>query len=89
MRYVFVGVEKLLQDTFLLCLLFGKPKSLSPIVGTLSMSVVNKSGIGLQDLVTSANKKYLSLLCVIRDIIRAVTGERSFSTANHLLELRE
>ena len=53
------------------------------------MMPVNKSGLGPQDPVTSASKKYLSLIRTSRKLIEAVTGERSFSTADHLLALRE
>ena len=50
---------------------------------------VKKYCLGLQDPVTSANDKYLGLLYVSRELIGAVTGARSFSTANRLLGLRE
>ena len=48
-----------------------------------------KSGLGLQGPLTSSNKKYLSLLHDRRDMIGAVTGKISFSTANHHMEIRE
>ena len=51
--------------------------------------LVNKYGLGLQDPVTSTNKKYLSLIRAISDLIGAVMGAIAFSTANHLLALRE
>ena len=38
-RDVFAGVEKMIQETFLPHLLFGKTETLSPIVGALSISV--------------------------------------------------
>ena len=53
------------------------------------MIMANKSSLGLQDPVTSANDKYLGLLYVSRELIGAVTGARSFSTANRLLGIRE
>ena len=39
--------------------LFGKSKTLSPIVGTLTTILIKKAGLGLLDPVTSANKKWL------------------------------
>ena len=87
--HVFAGVEKLLHKTFVPCIFFWKPKSLPPIVGTLSTILVKKSGLGLQYLVTPDNKKYLSLLRANSKLIGSVTGASKISTANHLLELRE
>ena len=43
----FVGVEKVLQETFFPCLFFGKLKTLPPVVGTISMLTVNKYSMGL------------------------------------------
>ena len=54
--HAFTRVEKLLQETFLPRLIFGKPKSLPPIVGTLSTMPVNKSIPGLKEPVTSDKK---------------------------------
>ena len=48
------GVEKMLQETFLSCLFFGKSKSLSPIIGTLSTIPFKRSGLGLLNPVTPA-----------------------------------
>ena len=50
---------------------------------------VKKSNLCLQNLVTSANDKYLSLLREISEMIGYVMGTSTFSTANHLLVLRE
>ena len=83
-----MGAEKLLQETFLPCLLFGKSKSLPSIVGTLSTIQAKKDGLGLQDPVISENVKYLSLLRSRSELIGAVTGARIFSTSDRLLELR-
>ena len=69
--YAFTGVEKLLQETFLPRIFFGKLIYLPPIVGILSTMLVNKSGPDLQDPVTSANHKYLSLNRVIYKLIGA------------------
>ena len=86
--YMFLVVENILQEIFLPRIFFGKPKSLSPIVGTLSMLPVNKSGICLQYPVTSANKKCLILLRTSSYLIGAFIGEIEFSTTYHLLEIR-
>ena len=51
----------MLWKTFLPHLLFGKSKTLSPILGTLSTMPVNKASLGLLNTVTSANEKYLIL----------------------------
>ena len=50
---------------------------------------VKKSGLGLQEPVTLTKKKDLSSLHTSRELIGAITGERSFSTTDHLLALRE
>ena len=67
---VFAGVDNLLWETFLPCIFFRKPKSLPPIAGILSMTPVNKSGLGLQNLVTSADEKYLSFQRASTELIR-------------------
>ena len=51
--------------------------------------MVKRSGIGLQDPVMSSNDKYLISLRASSELIGAVTGEIKFSTADHLLALRE
>ena len=86
--YMFAGVEKLLWVKMLPRLFFRKLKPLPPIVGTLSTIPVNKSDLGLQYLVTSANQKYLGLLCASIELIGAVTRVSNFSTTGHLLALR-
>ena len=53
------------------------------------MIPVKKFGLGLQDPVISANKKYLSFLHAICNIIGSVIGERAFSSAYHIIALRE
>ena len=78
----------MLWETFFTHHLFGKSKYLSPIVGTLSMILFKKYGLGLLNPVTSENKEYLSLQCASTDMIRSMTGEGKFSNANHLLVLR-
>ena len=52
----FVGVEKLLWETFLLLLFFVKSKYLTHIIETLSAIPVNKSVLGLYISVPSADK---------------------------------
>ena len=87
--YEFAGVERIIQETFLPHLLFGKPKSLPPIVETLITMTVNKYNLGLEYMLTSDNKKYLSLIHASSKLIVDVTGKRAFSTANHFLALKE
>ena len=83
----FEGVEKVIQETFLPRIFFGKTKSLSPIVGDLSTVPVEKSGLGLLNPVTSAKEKYLSSQQGSTELIWAVMGGGAFSNANHLLAL--
>ena len=85
----FSGVENFLQEIFLLCLLFEKPRFIPPIVGTLIKILLKKSSLGLQDLLTSDDKKYLSLICASSELIASIPGERKFSTSGRLLVLRE
>ena len=54
---VFARVERMIQETFLPRIFFGNMKTLSPIVGDLSTTPVNKSGLGLLNPVTSAWEK--------------------------------
>ena len=56
--YALEGVDNILWGTFLTCLFFGKLKYLPPIVGNLSMVLVKKYGLGLQDPVASDKNKY-------------------------------
>ena len=53
------------------------------------MMSVKISGLVLQNPVTLADEKYLSLQHAITELIRVVTREGAFSTTNHLLALRE
>ena len=53
----FTGVEKLLQETFLLCILFVKTKYLMTLVGTISKIPVKKADLGLQNTVTPVYEK--------------------------------
>ena len=87
--HAFAGVEKLLWETFLNRLLFGKLKCLPQIVLTLSTMTVKKSILSLLIPVTSANKKYISLICTISNLIGSVTGANTFSTADHIMALKE
>ena len=49
----FAGVEKIIWETILPCLLLGETKTQTPIVGGLITMLVNKSGPGLMNPVTS------------------------------------
>ena len=80
----FAGVEKMIQETFLPHLIFGKTKTLSPIVGALSKMIVKKSGLGLLYLVSSAQEEYFSSQRGSAELIRAVMGGGAFSNADHL-----
>ena len=51
---------EMIWDTFLPRIFFGKTETLSPIVGALSKMLVEKSGLGFLNPVTSAQEKYLS-----------------------------
>ena len=55
----FAGVEKIIRETFLTCLFFGKTKTLSSIVGALIRMPVKKYVMGLLKPVKSAHDKYL------------------------------
>ena len=44
-----------------MCLFLGKLKYLTPLVENLGKMMVNKASLGLQNLVASKDKKYLSL----------------------------
>ena len=50
---------------------------------------VKKSGLGLLNPVTSANKKYPSLQWASTELIQDVKGRGELSNADHLLSLRE
>ena len=80
-------LENFLWETFLPCLLFGKSKTLPPIVGALSKLPVKKSEMGLQSIMTSSKEKYTSLLRVRDNIIDAFKDKRLFSTTNHIKEV--
>ena len=46
------GLEKVMRETILHRILFGKPKTLPPVVVYLSKFLVKESGMGLHNLVT-------------------------------------
>ena len=85
----FTGVEKMIWETFLSRLFFGKTKTLSLIVGYLSTIPVKKSGLGLLNSVTSSQAKYLSYQQESAELFWAVTGGGEFSNADHLRTLSE
>ena len=64
----------MIRETFLPCIFFGKTKTLSPAVGDLSTMTAKKSGLGLLNLVTSYQEKYLSSTQGSAELVRAVTG---------------
>ena len=79
----------MLQKTFLTRLLFGKSKTLSLIIETLSMIPVKKSRLGLPNPVTSTNKNFLTSQRASTELIQAVMREGVLSNADHLLDIRE
>ena len=72
------GAGKFSPRICLPCLFFGKLKTLPPIVGALGTLLVKKTGMGIQNTVTSANEKYTSLLHASDELIGAVKSERFF-----------
>ena len=56
----FKGVEKMIRETFLPRIFFGKTKTLSLVVGAISTIPVKKYGLGLLNPVKSAQENYLS-----------------------------
>ena len=74
MLQAFTRPGKVLRENFLPRIFFGKFKTLPQIVGDLSMLPVNKSGMGLQNPMTSVEDKYTSSLIASDDIIGAVKG---------------
>ena len=70
----FLGVEKMIHETLLPRIFFGTSKTLSAVVGDLSTIPDRKSGLGLLNTVTSAQKKYLSSTRGIVELIRSVAG---------------
>ena len=84
MGYAFTGVEKMIRETILPCLFFGKTKTLSPVVGSLSTMPVKKARLGLLNPLTSYQEKYLSSTGGRVELVRAVMGGKAFSNADHL-----
>ena len=85
----FAGVEKIIRETFLPCLFFGKTKTISPVVGALSTMPVKKAVLGLLNSVTSSQEEYLISTWGSVELVRAVTGGGAFSNADHLRTLSE
>ena len=69
----------MIRETFLPRIFFGNTKNLFPVVGVLSTIPVKKYGLGLLNLVTSSQEKYLSSTRGSTEIVRAVTGGGVFS----------
>ena len=70
----FAVVEKIIHETFLPRLFFGKKKILSPVVGALSRMAVNRTGLGILNPVASAQDKYLNSTQGSAELVRAVKG---------------
>ena len=51
----FSGVDKMIWETFFPCIFLGKTKTLSTIVGALSMMPIKMAGLVLMNPVTSLN----------------------------------
>ena len=83
----FAGVEMMIRETFLSRLFFGKTKSLSPVIETLSTMPVKKSGLGFLNPVTSAQENYLSYTQGSAELVRAGNGGGVFSNADNLQTL--
>ena len=79
----------MIQETYLPRLFFGNTKTLSAVVGALSMMPVNKAALGLLNPVRSAQENYLSSTRGRAELIWAVTGGGEFSNANHLRTLSD
>ena len=79
----------MIRETFLRRIFFGNKKTLSPIVGALSIIPINMAVMGLLSPVTSAKDNYLSYQWGSIEIIQAVIGGGSFSNADHLRTLGE
>ena len=77
---MFAGVEKMLRENVLTNIFFGNTKTLSPIVGALSVMPVKKSRLGLLNPVIPAKEKYLSSQRRSAELIRAVMGEGGSET---------
>ena len=58
MWQAFLGMEKVLRETFLPRIFFGKSKTLTPFIGALSTFPVKKYRLDLQNPMTAAKDKY-------------------------------
>ena len=81
--------RRLSGKTFCLVFYSERKKFLSPIVGSLSTTLVKKAILELLNPVTSAKDKCLSSQQSSAKLIWAVTEGGKFSNADHLLVLRE
>ena len=64
----------MILETFLPRLFFGKMKTLSPVVGSLSTIPVKKSGLVLLNPVMSAQENYLSSKQGNAELVQAMAG---------------
>ena len=78
----FAGAKKMIWETFLPRIFFGKTKLILLIIGALSTMLVKKSGLGLLNPVMSVNDKYLSYQRARAELIWAVTGVGAFSNTD-------
>ena len=79
----------MIRETFLPCLFFGKTKTLSPIVGSLSAMPFKKAGLGLLNSMASAQEKYLRSTRGSTELVQALMGGGAFSNANHFRTLSD
>ena len=79
----------MIQETFLPHIFFRKTKTLSPIIGNLSMMPLKMAGLGLLNLVPLDKKKYIISHWESAELISAMTGGGAFSNADQLRTLGE
>ena len=86
---LFAGAQKVLQETLLPCIFFGKLKTIPSVVGNLSRFPLKIAGLGLQKPVTSAVDKYTVFLYERYELIYAFTSEREFATVDNIQAVKE
>ena len=84
-----MGVEKIIRENVFPHLFFGNTKTLSPIVGYLSMMPIKMDRLGLLNPERPAKEKYLSSQQGSVELIRVLMGGEALSNANHLWTLEE
>ena len=68
----FAGVEKMIRETFLPRLFYGKTKTLSPIVGILFTIPIKVAGLRFLNSVTLKKDKYISFHQESAELTRAI-----------------